>query len=318
MTVSANRFLLRVLLPVLLAAAAATLLGVKIRKMAVSESLLAGAKEELARFESRTSELGAINLEVAKLERAVENERSRYFSIDEMDPAGFGLALKRILLSLGLTVDSYKITEDRGKPFLEMAVSGSANAFVEFLYRVVSSDRYYAIAYLSINAHRGRGEIRAVLRISYAILEEELQGESGQAHEKTGPAVSLGEAGDALKVTYEITEVTRGEITRISQLFRWGGSREVASGDPSVFGSSKSSSQAAEIASGGEQRAQWLQYIGSVVRNGREYYLFKDKRSNRIYPLRGDVADPEGWRYVKSDGQFHYLEKGGTIYLVDR
>ncbi len=318
MTANTNRFLLRVLLPVLLAAAAATLLGVKVRKMAVSETLLAGAKEELSLFESRTSELGAINLEVTKLEKAVEDERNRYFSVDEMDPAGFGLTLKRILLSLGLTVDSYKITDDGGKPFLEMAVSGSADAFVEFLYRLVLSDRYYAIAYLSINAHRGRGEIRAVLRISYAVLEEELQGESGQAHEKTGPSVSVGEAGDAPEVIYEITEVTRGEITRITQLFRWGDSREVAPGAPSIFGSPESSSEAAEVASGGEQRAQWLQYIGSVVRNEREYYLFKDTRSNRIYPLRRDAADPEGWRYVKSDGQFHYLEKGGTIYLVDR
>jgi hypothetical protein len=175
---------------------------------------------------------------------------------------------------------------------------------------VVSSDRYYDIAYLSINAQRGRGEIRAVLRISYAILEEGLRGESGEVHEKIGLSAALGEAGDLSEEADDISEIT--------QLFQWSGSRETASGGPLTATLAESSSEAAGVGAGGEQRAQWLQYVGSVVRNEQEHHLFKDTRSNRIYQLRRDSADLEGWRYVKSDDQFHYLEKGGTIYLVDR
>ena len=72
MTDRGRWLLLHVLLPVLLAAAAAVLLGAKIRRLATTESLLAGTKAELSRFAAQTSELGAINLEVQKLERRLE------------------------------------------------------------------------------------------------------------------------------------------------------------------------------------------------------------------------------------------------------
>ena len=128
----------------------------------------------------------------------------------EVDPATFGLALKQSLMSHGLTVDSYKITDDEGRATLELAVSGDSGAFVEFLYRVAESDRYLAVNYLSINALEGRGKIRAILRISYSILK----GEGQQATGAVDSVVNIGEG-------VEISEATRSEISKITGMFIW-------------------------------------------------------------------------------------------------
>ncbi len=322
MTASANRLLLKILLPVLLVVAAGILLGVKTRRLLVFESRLADTKEELARFGSRTADRDDINRLVVELEEAIEQERSRFFRVGEVDSASFGLALKQTLLSHGLTVDSYKITDDEGRASLELAVSGESAAFVEFLYHVAESDRYLAVSYLSINALEGRGKIRAILRISYAILMGEVQDESQQATDGTQQATGEAESVVPFGKGVEISEATRSEISTINDLFMWfpGGRRAFASSKSADTGSLGSSDRAGtdQVEERPEVRAQWLQYVGSVVQHEREYYLFKDTRSNRIYRLSRESASPEGWRYLKIEGDIHYLEKGGTIYLVDR
>ncbi len=313
MTASAKRLLLRILLPVLLVVAAGILLGLKTRRLLVFESRFVDTKEELARFASQTADHDDINRKVLELEETIEQERSRFFRVGEVDPAAFGLALKQTLLSHGLTVDSYKITEDEGRASLELAVSGDSGAFVEFLYRVAKSDRYLAVNYLSINALEGRGEIRAILRISYSILE----GEGQQEMEGTDSVVNIGEG-------VEISEATQSEISKITGMFIWvpGAGRRAALAsnrdtDTDPLGSSDQAG-ITRVGEGDEVRVQWLQYVGSVVQLEREYYLFKDTRSNRIYQLSRESANPEGWRYLKIEGDTHYLEKGGTIYMVDR
>ena len=322
MTASANRLLLRILLPLLLVVAAGILLGVKTRRLLVFESRLADTKEELARFGSRTADRDDINRLVVELEEAIEQERSRFFRVGEVDSASFGLALKQTLLSHGLTVDSYKITDDEGRASLELAVSGESAAFVEFLYHVAESDRYLAVSYLSINALEGRGKIRAILRISYAILMGEVQDGTQQATEGTPQVTGETESVVPFGKGVEISEATRSEISTISDLFMWfpGGRRAFASSKSADTGSLGSSDRAGtdQVEERPEVRAQWLQYVGSVVQHEREYYLFKDTRSNRIYRLSRESASPEGWRYLKIEGDIHYLEKGGTIYLVDR
>jgi len=312
MTASAKRFLLRILLPVLLVVAAGILLGIKTRRLLVFESRLADTKEELARFASQTAGHGEIERKVLELEQALEQDRSRFFRVGEVDPATFGLALKQTLLSHGLTVESYKITDDEGRATLELAVSGYSGAFVEFLYRVAESDRYYAVNYLSINALKGRGKIRAILRISYSIME--------------GIPKATGEGESVVKIGRgaELSEGIRSEISKITDMFIWipdTARRTALASDRGADSDPLPSSDQADITRVGERdevRVQWLQYVGSVVRLEREYYLFKDTRSNRIYQLSRESASSEGWRYLKIEGDTHYLEKGGTIYLVDR
>jgi hypothetical protein len=312
-TGSSRDFLLRVLLPVLLVVAAAILVGVKIRRLSVFETRLADTKQEMDLYSSQTVKAESLNQRVGELKGRLVSERARFFKQGEVDPAIFGMALKQILLEHGLSVDSYKITDDAGRPSLELVISGQMVPLAEFLCRVSNADKYYAVDYLSINALQGRGEIRATLRITYAVLEAGIQ----ETIESL-PAEALFSGSD------DLTDETRGEIAEINDLFVWYSGVKADGGvrlGEKTEGLQRESSEQIDstpVEDRPQVKAQWLQYVGSVVQQERQFFIFKDIRSNRIYRLTQDFAGPEGWRYLKRDGETHYLEKDGTIYLVDR
>ena len=65
-------------------------------------------------------------------------------------------------------------------------------------------------------------------------------------------------------------------------------------------------------------KLEWLMYVGRYDQYGRSYFIFKDRRINRIYELTEEAPNSEGWRYIGLEGDQYYLEKDGVIYFVDR
>jgi hypothetical protein len=102
----------------------------------------------------------------------IDELEDRYYQESEMDPYKFGILIKDLLTSKGLTISKYQTIDTKDLILLEFSVIGDALGFSEFLESVSLSDKYWSIPYLTINANNRNGRIQAVFRITYGMIDE--------------------------------------------------------------------------------------------------------------------------------------------------
>ena len=239
-------------------------------------------------------------VELNRMEEQLRNrlgmEVGRFFKSGEAEPATFGLALKRSLLSHGLVTESYKIIENETPPILDFSLTGRIGSLLGFLKEVSNNHKHCTISYLSLNSLTGDGMVRANIRIGYALWKE---GETAAV-----------EPLPLERIIIPDDNLAEGEVSTrpaVEKLFIW------VYGNPEAGSGERGQAKAAERI----ETADWLSYVGTIVMDGKQYFIFKDTRTNRIHRLAEGIEAEEGWRYVRKSGDTHYLRIGDTLYSVN-
>ncbi len=128
--------------------------------------------DQLARYGSRADDEATLAAKKSSLTSLVTAERARFYAAQEMDPYRFGIIIRDLLTAEGLEIGRYQTLDSGGKTFLEFSVSGSSLALARFLQKVSTSDKYWSIPLLTINAQTDKGTVQAVFRISYERVDE--------------------------------------------------------------------------------------------------------------------------------------------------
>ena len=251
-------------------------------------------KGEISEIESKIDQLIVENTNVEELQLIIDalhteqiREEKRYFDPDNVDPAGFGLVVKRLIQDIGLQTQAQKIMDNND---IDFVVSGDVYGFLLFLQSTSEAAKYLPVSYLSLNRQGEKSAVRANFRINYAVLDDT-------------PTRELTPKGEILDL--QVPETQHPGLDRIVQLFA--GQREVPNESPVSINDEKSRPSV---------RADWLRHIGTVTIDRNTFTIFKDTRSNRIYRLQEDTPQSDGWSYVEYKDGKHYLRKDDTIYVV--
>lgn len=117
-----------------------------------------------------------VNLQVKRelLLEGIKELEGRLYTDAEMNPYKFGIWIKDLLLENGLNITKYQTIENNNSIFLEFFISGDALDFIEFLESVSLAEKYWSIPFMVINADKSNGQIEAVFRITYGIMNENI------------------------------------------------------------------------------------------------------------------------------------------------
>ena len=103
---------------------------------------------------------------------AIAEEEQKYYSQKEIDPYRYSITVRKALLANNLEIQKYQTVEVKEKVFLEFSLSGSAYNLMSFLKIASTSEKYWYIPFLSIDAKKGDGSISAILRMYYETLDD--------------------------------------------------------------------------------------------------------------------------------------------------
>lgn len=117
------------------------------------------AEEELLARKNRTLE-------------ELSREKEKFYLREELDPYQYSIIIRKLLISNGMNIKRYQTVEVKDITYLEYSVVGDALGFVEFIKNVSSSDKYWNIPYLSIDARKGDDNINSLFRITYETIGE--------------------------------------------------------------------------------------------------------------------------------------------------
>ncbi len=340
-----RRRLVAIIWVVLLCAVAAPFL-VQMAKASAIENDIRQMQARLAKADPAAREETDLEKRIRELSSLLENAKKRFYLEGEIEQAEFGLAVKQALSERGLTTETYKITTAGGKPQLDYSVSGNLSGFLDFLRSVSLARRYNHVNYLSLNATEGYGDVKANFRIGYASLSSN-PGEknarpftsddlAAQAEDLSGadllkvPAVArlfiwkiMAKPPGPVSPQPEIPEATIAELEKPEPelpKLELPVPEPPAPEPPEIVESTpqetiKLTTSAPSI-SREAVKVDWLSYIGTIVQAQKQYYIFKDARTNRILRLPRGVNGGEGWKYLQGSDAIHYLEKDGVTYKV--
>ncbi len=140
---------------------------------------LKSLKEKIATLESQMLKLhgrlpdeSGLQSRKEHLIEAISKEERKYYAKKEIDPYRYSIAVRKTLLANNLDIQKYQTVDVKDKVFLEFSLSGSAYSLMTFIKTASTSEKYWYIPFLSIDAQKGGGRISAVLRMHYETLGE--------------------------------------------------------------------------------------------------------------------------------------------------
>jgi hypothetical protein len=163
--------LLHVLVWAVVAAAAGIGISLQLERRAEARQKIAALREQAGRFGARAADQQALSRRKQQLAQALERDRARHYTVQEMDPYRFGIIIRDLLRRDGLQISRYQTQEVMGENLLEFAVSGDALGLARFLQRVSQSPKRWSVPFLSAAAGQ-RGKVQAVFRIGYESIGE--------------------------------------------------------------------------------------------------------------------------------------------------
>ena len=124
--------------------------------------------------EKRYKKLAVVNPEISdeylfRLKELIEEEKSNYFHMDEVDPYKFGQEIKALLESNNIKVKSYKTTEKDNIYLIEFSVDGSSYNLFSFFKTLYETGRNYRIPYFQVKNEKTG--ISSTFKIGYSIYE---------------------------------------------------------------------------------------------------------------------------------------------------
>lgn len=106
------------------------------------------------------------------LQAAIRNERSRYYSANEISVSRFAEQIQQQLLAAGLAVTRYRPVDrnantNRNLTSVEFVVRGSARAFLSFLRECENAPHYRFFSSAAVRAIGSSGNVDATFRVGY-------------------------------------------------------------------------------------------------------------------------------------------------------
>ena len=131
------------------------------------------AEQQIKKISLKTPDEVKIVKQKNSLYEELKEEKEKLYSSSEIDPYQFSITIRKLLSSNRLTIKKYQTIEVKEYTYLEFSISGDALGLTEFLKSVFSSNKYWYIPFLSVDARKGDGSITAVFRITYETINEE-------------------------------------------------------------------------------------------------------------------------------------------------
>lgn len=101
----------------------------------------------------------------------LESVRGHFYLPEAINPYRFGTLIQTLLNTHRLDTIRYQTVEAGGVTLLEFSVRGAALNLMNFLRDMAQSEKYRVMPYLAIDAQAGNGEIAAVFRVRYEVLD---------------------------------------------------------------------------------------------------------------------------------------------------
>ena len=168
-----EKIFLRVLLLVVIIACAGIYYYLKVERLRTLQEQIQLAEQQIKTISLKTPDEDQIVKQKNLLYEELKKEKEKLYSSSEIDPYQFSITIRKLLSSNGLTIKKYQTIEVKENSYLEFSISGDALGFAEFLKSVFSSNKYWYIPFLSVDARKGDGSINAVFRITYETMNEE-------------------------------------------------------------------------------------------------------------------------------------------------
>ena len=89
---------------------------------------------------AKAPEAEGLPARLERVRRALEEERRRFYTPEEMDPYRFGTLIRNRLVARGLVIDRYQTLSAGKETLLEFSVQGDARALVSFFREVSQAD----------------------------------------------------------------------------------------------------------------------------------------------------------------------------------
>ena len=106
---------------------------------------------------------------LSRLMKLIEEEKSGYFSINDVNPYIFGQEIKALLELNNINVKSYKTTEKDNLYIIEFSVDGTPYNYFSFFNSLYKTGKNYKIPYLTIQNEKTG--ISSIFKIGYSIYE---------------------------------------------------------------------------------------------------------------------------------------------------
>lgn len=121
---------------------------------------------------AKAPEAEGLPARLERVRRALEEERRRFYTPEEMDPYRFGTLIRNRLVARGLVIDRYQTLSAGKETLLEFSVQGDARALVSFFREVSQADHYWSVPYVTLSAKGEKGSVQSVFRILYERNDE--------------------------------------------------------------------------------------------------------------------------------------------------
>jgi hypothetical protein len=168
-----EKILLRILLSIIVIACAGVYYYLKIERLRTLQEQIQLTEQQIKKISLKTPDEVQIAKQRNLLHEELKEEREKLYSSSEIDPYQFSITIRELLAANRLTIKKYQTIEVKENTYLEFSISGDALGLTEFLKSVFSSNKYWYIPFLSVDARKADGSITAVLRITYETIDEE-------------------------------------------------------------------------------------------------------------------------------------------------
>jgi hypothetical protein len=128
-------------------------------------------EHQLERLQSRREPAEDLLARRTALSAELSELEARFYAPDSIDPYRFGVLVRDLLAANRLGINRYQTIDSGGDTVLEFAVQGDALSLARFLDKVGREPKYWTIPFLSIRARDESGQVNAVFRIRYEVLD---------------------------------------------------------------------------------------------------------------------------------------------------
>lgn len=167
-----ERQLITILLWVIMACGFGVVTFLQVLRSSETTHRIEALEQRISRLSAPSASEPALIERAQRLGAELEGERSRFYPPDAMNPYRFGTLIQKLLDTHRLSTNRYQTIEAGGVTLLEFSVRGDALAFMNFLRDLSQSEKYRVMPYLAMDAQAGKGEIAAVFRVRYEVLDD--------------------------------------------------------------------------------------------------------------------------------------------------